>query len=212
MNWAVGMLTASRPRPTIERSLASLKATGFDRVMVSDDVVSRGSWCNWFTTLETLTESGADSLLIVEDDAVFCKGLRGYLESTLWLDPGCALCSAYSCGRYTERDAMPFGWSEENRGHFLVGSLCWAIPRKSAEAILEDLRYSREGYKGIDLRVGLWALDTGRTVWYHKPSLVQHIGCANHAIKRIDQPEDPLWTASDFIGEDRTPAEAMRNL
>lgn len=210
MNWAVGMLTAPRATRTIERSYASLKDAGFDTLVTSDDVGKRGSWCNWFSTVVALLTSNADTLLVVEDDAIFCKGLRDYLEATLWPDPTCALCSAYSNGRYTERDDMPVGWSEKNRGHFLVGSLCWAIPRASAEALVKDLAYSRNGVRGIDLRVGLWALDTGRSVWYHKPSLVQHIGCGNSALRSKDMTGDPLWTASDFIGEQVSVSEAMR--
>ena len=211
MNWESLIITAPRPTPTINRAISSLASAGFFHPYLMDDTEARGSWHNWFRSLGMILGEcrDAEALLIVEDDAIFCKGLRDYLEETLWIDPNCALCSAYSNGRYTERDDMPVGWSEKNRGHFLVGSLCWAIPRASAEAMVKDLAYSRNGVRGIDLRIGLWALDTGRSVWYHKPSLVQHIGCGNSALRSKDMTGDPLWTASDFIGEDRTPAEAM---
>ena len=208
MRWDVAMITAPRPTRTIERSLHSLYDSGFPCDLVQEDTDESGSWPTWFAALSSLLESDADALLIVEDDAIFCKGLRGYLESTLWPDSECALCSAYSCGKYTERPNMSPGWSQMNNGHFLVGSLCWAIPRKSAEAIRDDLYYSRFGRRNIDLRIGLWALDTGRSVWYHKPSLVQHIGSGNSALGRGDQ-SSALWHATDFIGEDTEPTQGV---
>ncbi|MCP4248282.1 MAG: hypothetical protein GY778_14645, partial [bacterium] len=53
MKWAVGMITsAGRPTPTIERSLASLAAAGWDDVEVREDPA--GSWVNWYNLAEKL--------------------------------------------------------------------------------------------------------------------------------------------------------------
>jgi hypothetical protein len=152
-------------------------------------------------------ERRADALLIVEDDAVFCRGLREYLDANLWPeDPEkIALCSAYSPTPYNEPKDVPNGWHEEKRGMYLVGSLCWAIPRASAEAIARDLAYATHAVKSIDVRIGMWAADIGRSVWYHKPSLVQHIGNGNSALGRQVDAAEPLRLAGDFIGEDATP-------
>ena len=60
-----------------------------------------------------------------------------------------------------------------------------------------------EARSRIDARVGRWAAENQRSVWYHTPSLVQHTGSGNSALG------DPLITslrvAADFIGEDSSP-------
>jgi hypothetical protein len=76
------------------------------------------------------------------------------------------------------------------------------MPRESAEAIAHDLAYATHAVKSIDCRVGMWAADSGRSTWYHKPSLVQHIGGGNSALARQNAADDPLRMACDFIGED----------
>ncbi len=55
----------------------------------------------------------------------------------------------------------------------------------------------------IDARVGQWARAAGRTVWYHTPSLVQHLGSGNSALG--DPAVNDLRRAVDFIGEESTP-------
>ncbi|MHC4715337.1 MAG: hypothetical protein ACYS5V_00040 [Planctomycetota bacterium] len=205
MNFAVGMITAPRPEPTIDRCLASLRAAGFEHVSIFCDTTQSGSWPNWYRALTCLLHFPADTILLVEDDAVFCQGLREHLERTLWPAGNCALCSPYSPTPYNEHEDVPGGWHEENRGYHLVGSICWALPRESAQAIVRDLAYAKRATKSIDLRIGMWAADTGRSVWYHKPSLAQHIGSGNSALGRANDAEDPLRMAGDFIGEDRFP-------
>lgn len=201
MHWAVALTTAPRPVPILKRTLASLKRSGFDDVRVFDDAGRKGAWPNWLEAVRTLLEQHpeADALLLCQDDAVLCRGLRAYLDRTLWPGPAAALCSPYCPGPYRKRQS---GWHEQRRGWYLVGALCWAVPRQAAEAILRDLG-SVQARKRIDARVGKWAAATGRTVWYHTPSLAQHLGIGNSALG--DKLAGDLRRATDFIGEDATP-------
>jgi hypothetical protein len=45
-----------------------------------------GAWPNWFLGLAELYErdAGADAYLIVQDDVVFSRNVRRYLEQVLW--------------------------------------------------------------------------------------------------------------------------------
>lgn len=207
MQWVVGVTSAPRPEPTLERTLASLERAGFDERYVFNDAQRRGAWPNWLKALRSLVAVGADTLLVCQDDVVFCRGLRAYLERTLWpgdgprgAEPGrLALCSPYCPTPYRQEQR---GWHRQNRGWHLVGALCWAIPRTAALAMLADLR-SLEADRRIDARVGQWAVRTGRSVWYHFPSLAQHIGLGNSALG--DKNWDSLRRAASFIGEDATP-------
>ena len=203
-HWAVAVTTAPRPVPTLNRTLASLGRAGFDGVQVFDDAGRKGAWPNWLLAVQTLLQrhAEADALLLCQDDAVFCRGLREYLDRTLWPDagerPGVALCSPYCPGPYRRKQS---GWHQQKRGWYLVGALCWALPRRAAEAVLRDLGTVRANDR-IDARVGKWASETDRSVWYHSPSLVQHVGNENSALG--DCLAGDLRRATDFIGENGT--------
>lgn len=164
----------------------------------------RGSWPNW---IAALTESvrrnpDADAYVILEDDGVMCRNVRGYLEWTLWPEAAeaVALCSFYRPQCYTDLMPLARGWHREYRGSCLVGTVAWAIPPESARAIIRDLG-DLGGLSGIDAKVGGWALTTGRATWYHAPSLVQHIANDNSALG-IHEPHVNMRTASDFPGVD----------
>jgi hypothetical protein len=181
--------------------MASLRAAGWSEVELFDDVRQAGAWINWLGGLRALVDGhvDADALMMVQDDAIFCRGLRAHLDRTLWPDAEVALCSPYCPAPY--RRPGP-GWHEERRGWYLVGAICWVLPRESARSLLADLD-GTIAERQIDARVGLWATTAGRSVWYHTPSLVQHTGCGNSALG--DQSTSSIRRAADFIGEEATP-------
>jgi len=201
MHWAVAVTTTPRPVSTLDRTLAGLHRAGWDRCEVVEDTSRAGAWPTWLRALRQLIETHphADALLLCQDDALFCRGLRGYLERTLWPGDRVALCSPYCPAVYrSERQ----GWHREDRGWLLIGAVCWAIPRTAAETILEDLG-GRKAQKHIDAHVGRWARETGGSIWYHTPSLVQHAADDNSTLGYASEPR--LRTAGDFITEEVSP-------
>lgn len=199
-SWAVGITTAPRPQATLERTRKSLAAAGWPQTRVFDDD-GVGAWRNWIGSLAQLVDEDprAEAYMMVQDDAVFCRGLRAYLERTLWPAAGAALGSPYCPGPYKRRRP---GWNRQNRGWYLVGAVCWVFPPSAARVLLAELGRV-EARQQIDARVGRWAASVGRSVWYHTPSLVQHIGTGNSALG--DPLVNNLRTAIDFIGEEATP-------
>jgi hypothetical protein len=203
--WAVGGATAPRPRPTLGRTLQSLRGAGWPECHVFDDARRAGAWPNWISALGTLLarHPDAQAYMLVQDDALFCRCLRPYLEATLWPASRLALCSPYCPAPYRKPKR---GWHPENHGWSLVGAVCWVLPPQAARAIVAELGDVRAKAR-IDARVGRWALRTGRSVWYHTPSLVQHDGVGNSALG--DRNTGRLRVAADFIGQDAVPDPAQ---
>ena len=203
MQWAAGIITAPRPVATLDRSLASLSTAGFEAIEVFDDPTSIGAWPNWLSALRGLLERHphADTLLTCEDDAVYCKNLRAYLDRALWPTDAntVAFCSPYCPALYCV--AGPTGWHQENRGWHQVGAVTMVIPRVTAVAMLHDLVDLPGTNYQVDAKLGRWAAATGRSVYYHTPSLAQHIANTNSAIGK-HTPNTRSREAADFVGED----------
>ena len=202
--WSVGVLTAPRPTPTLPRMLASLCEAGWSDLLVVEDRRKLGHFFAWMKGLATIVdrEPHADAYFLIEDDAVFCRRLRAYLEQSLWPeDPRrLALCSPYSPEAYR---APQRGWHTENRGLYLASSLAWVLPPAAARAVLADLGpWHAQGFNA-DRLVGQWAADRGLDVFYHTPSLAQHVGVGNSALG--DPVDSPLRHAADFVGEEGSP-------
>lgn len=201
IRWAVGLTTAPRPEPTLQQTLHSLQAAGWPDCRLFDDAKRAGAWPNWIAGLRTLLAEypNAEAYMLVQDDAIFCRRLRRYLEKTLWPASNLALCSPYCPAPYRKSE---HGWHQQDRGWNLVGAVCWVIPPHSARSIIADLAHVQARNR-IDARIGQWAKNVGRSVWYHTPSLVQHIGSGNSALG--DPLINSLRKAADFIGEDTLP-------
>lgn len=195
--WAVAVTTAPRPQPTLERTLTSLAATGFPEPLLVSDATRAGSWPTWLAALKRLLEGRPDATayLVVQDDVIFCRKLRSYLERTLWPSETAALCSPFCPAAYRRPTA---GWHRENHGWYLVAAQCWAIPPATARRMVAEL--SRiDSFSRVDAIVGRWARDAGLDCWYHTPSLAQHLGLKNSALG--DNSVTDLRQASDFVGE-----------
>ena len=205
MDFSTVVLTAPRPEPMLGRTLKSLEAAGFNAVGVHDDTAPSGHFRAYMAALRYAVQrnTDAEAYFIIEDDVVFCRGLREYLASTLWPSPveGIALCSPYCPAAYRQRRR---GWDarQSRRGHYLAGSQAWIFPSQAARAILAEVA-PRSSTHNADWEIGRWAKATGRRVWYHTPSLAQHEGIRNSALG--DNAVTELRHAADFIGEDATP-------
>jgi len=198
--WAVGVTTAPRQSPTLERCLTSLATTGWDnpRLFVDGDApvppafghLARtdrrpqlGAWPSYFMALAELLmrEPDADAYMIVQDDALFAADfdVRAYLEQVLWPGKRPWTVSLFCARPYTQ--SQP-GW-HPLRGAWVWGALAFVFPREAAQRFLADInvvkhRWSRRRHAlaDIDWRVGKWAAMWRQPIYYPTPSLVQHIG------------------------------------
>jgi hypothetical protein len=204
---AAGIMTSKRPVNMLQRTLDSLAAAGFDNEPITlwHDTRRIGHMGAWLKLLKSLSANNpsAEALLLLEDDVVFCSGLKDYLLATLW--PTCerpiAVCSIF-CPHAYRQDSK--GWHrQEKRSYYLCASQAWVVPTEAATAILDKFGAQERHEYNADRIIGEWAYKSGRSVLYHTPSLVQHIGIGNSAMGNPTSFE--LHYSSDFIGEGGKP-------
>lgn len=229
--WAVGMTTAPRRTPTIERSLASLSEAGWNDVRLFAEPGSHipnrfthlpvtwresrlGPWPNYFLALHELLlrNPSADAFLLAQDDVLFAPGdhqqsLRQYLQTQLWPDSRTGAVSLYTSAAYATNRK---GWHKLNR-RWIWGALAFVYSRDALVDFLSNsaVRWRLEGKAGglrnIDVVVGNWQVQRNRTIWFCSPSLAQHIGETS-----------TIWPnaratgkrrARDFLGDLQVPAD-----
>ena len=197
--WSVGVTTAPRRKPTLDRCLESVAAAGWQQVRIFAEPrtpISRlasqhalvwrtapsGAWPNWYLALAELyqREPLADAFLMFQDDALLCRGLRPYLEQMLWPHERLAYVSLYN--PLAEPGSDP-RWDAMSAGTLLPGAVALVFPNYAARLLLADsqvLLHRRSGptngLKGTDAVVSAWAKRRNLPELIHAPSLVQHIG------------------------------------
>lgn len=167
-----GIITAPRPVPTLQRSVASLRAAGFDGhiVISSDDpqVASPkgcyaminspalGNLRNWVACLNrllTLATDDADWLCVCEDDISWVPNsidrLEGELKalrvaSSFSRNGALSLFFPIAMARDIDKGTrLSRGWYPHNRGFKTWGAQCFLLSRTMAIDLLES-----DGLKG----------------------------------------------------------------
>lgn len=218
-NWAVGVVTAPREEPTLATTLQSLRDAGWPvpRLFVEPETelpseavdlpVSLrserlGLWPNWLLGLTELVlrHPDADAYLMVEDDVLFRRGLRRWLEERLWPLERIGVVSLF-CPKTYASDVH--GWKEVKEGWGFAGAQALIFPPPSARLLLGDplvlhhrRRGPRQGNYDTDAVVGLWAELSKLPVLVHSPSLVQHVG--NASTSGHGRADGPYRSAVDF--------------
>lgn len=198
--WAVGVTTAPRRKPTLEACLSSLVQAGWNQlrlfaepgteipaafsylpVALRDGVL--GAFPNWYLSLAELVMRNphADAYFLCQDDVLLSRGLRAYLEQTLWPAPDVGIVSVYCPSHYAVGQTK--GFHIENRGWDSWGALAYIFPNPSARAVLTDpavLNHRHhgpaEGLRNIDSLLGSFCRRRRLRYLVHVPSLAQHIG------------------------------------
>ena len=196
----IGMTTAPRRQPTFERSIASLRETGFNeevhvfaepetfatvpklpRTHLHVNEKKQGCFGNWKTTLlYLLSNTKTPWLMIVQDDAVWAPGAAVVLR-TMMLDPRApqsGFLSPYTSGSRTvvTKDFVD-GWNETRAGWQFWGALALCMNRASAEQLTKHSRFVKHwDSKAVDAVVAASMIDMRRPTYVHVPSLVDHIG------------------------------------
>ncbi len=229
--WVTGVTTAPRPEPTLDRSLRSLADAGWPDALVFAEpdsyvpdwlephrLVQRpttlGAWPNWLMSLQELTlrYPWADAYLLCQDDVVYTRDLRAYLETTLWPSERVGVASLHTA---LHQDSGKRGWSMLGEGEVMAwGAQAYAIPNPAARALLRSPlvvnhrhRGPRHGLCNIDTVIGQWCETSGFPYFVHSPSLTEHVGDTS-----------AIWTHGDttgrrhagtFPGEDSSICEEM---
>lgn len=151
--WAIGVTTAPRKTATLERTLASLAAAGFDSPHLFADGYTPsvdadhyslltthknkiGGWPNFLLALTELTvrQPQADYFAVIQDDVVFSANLRAWLE---WqqLPPGAGVYSVFTPACYSRNRA---GWFAVREGFGQAAAQTFVFPRERAFQFLSD--------------------------------------------------------------------------
>ena len=217
-NWAVGITIAPRKDPTHTKTIDSFIEAGWDSINIFAEpgvkfserhklmpIIQReekmGAWTNWFTALKDLIRlyPDADCYGIIQDDVVFCRGLRKFLEAVLWPADDVGVCSVFTPSHYTQDLA---GWYKNDRAGKLWMAQTYFFPPDSAKSCVAHKRCKNwKKEKQIDNVVGFWSRATKRYPYYFSPSLAQHIGHTS-TIWSENSTANGRRAASDFVGQD----------
>lgn len=221
MKWAYGLTTVGgRRKDLLPRTLASLRAGGFDRPRlfvdgtndIPDwetefglDVTARTTplrtYGNWTLALAELylREPLADRYAVFQDDFVTYRNLREYLEHCKYPDKG--YWNLYSFPRNEAlAPADKTGWFKtDQKGK---GAVALVFDRKAVLALLSNQHMVErplnvhKGHKSVDGGLVTAAQLAGWTEYAHMPSLVQHTGVHSSMGNR------PHQLSGSFRGEE----------
>lgn len=213
------MTTAPRPVPTKDQSIQSFRAAGFtERLFVSPDgqvppffdtnvLISvkqerLGVLKNWAYTLGVLLKTGADHLMVMQDDVTWAAGSAEIVYAALGRE-AMGFVSWYvdpKVGREVEqatgRRPAPAGWYDSRLGGDSGGALCYSFDREVAQRLMDDPQFqdflaTRE--RNIDRLVPKCLMDLGIPMRVRMPGLVHHqLGSGNSSIKP-KKPRDTFY-------------------
>jgi hypothetical protein len=213
MKWTVGLITSPRNDFNyIEETLNSFSKTGFELPVIFAEpksiipssfkghVVYRrkkfGDWTNWATGLYELllSEPDSDYFLMLEDDVIFCSGIKDYLEYSIHkLEPFGTIC-LFTPSIYHKKNFK--GFHNEERGHRTWCTQAVIISRDNLMHFFSDSEVNKHRFKdtfgfhesywccpNVDFKnsikdavIGRWAKKKNLPIYYHTPSLAKHIG------------------------------------
>lgn len=218
MNWSIGITTCKRNNNFTKNLIKKIKMNGWDKISLyaepdsevdnSVRVINRdmvyGCWTNWICSLYDMysIDIEADYYCIFEDDIEICLGVKNYLENLL---PSIERFGAISLYTPSNQSRKSLGLNCIHDNSFMAESV-WGTQAIvfSKESLCRFLSsrnvfdHRRIGYgvnnKNRDTALGIWASKQGEKLFYHNPSLVQHIGkesSINHE----------YHYSSNFVGE-----------
>lgn len=232
LKWVVGVITCPRKEDFLQRTLTSIQNAGWSHESTTifaepntivddnfDDIVVRrmkpfGDWTNWATGLFELLlrEPNADYFLMSEDDVLYNRDSKKYLEASFSCLGNFGSLSLYTPSKYQKSKFR--GWHNECRGvetwstQTVIMSKESVIKFFSFEDTLrhrfQDIFHAPEVKWGVsgdpknsvkDAVIGNWAKKNNLPVYFHTPSLAQHIGTTSTIDASFHQSED-------FVGED----------
>lgn len=234
LKWSVGIITCPRKDGSyfLGRTVSSIQNAGWDDATIFAEpgavipdnfhgrVVERtrqyGDWTNWATGLFDLLlcEPESDYFLMSEDDVLYNRDSKTYLESSFPHLGNFGSLSIYTPSRYQHHTFH--GWHDECRGVETWSTQTVIMSKESVIRFLsypdtlrhrfQDIFHAPEVKWGVsgdpknsvkDAVIGHWAKNNNLPVYFHTPSLAQHIGTTS----TIDA---TFHHSEDFVGEDHS--------
>lgn len=213
--WKVGITVAKRKISYVDATYQSLLDAGWnegdiwlfcepsvdlDRVypnIVTHDV-TLGEYRNWAFALKALSAFDADAYFTVQDDVVFCRGLREYLDRVLWPQLNCGFISPFCPSIYA--NGNKWHWIRKHVGKNFLMAQTLIFPRDSVIQIVNSTVFKNYNHEWhVDNFVGMWAMNYQRPPYFHNPSLAQHIG-EHSAVWDGTETLDDYRIANNFVG------------
>lgn len=201
MKWAVGVTTAPRQVSTLDQCLGSLRNAGWasevtvfaepnSPVAASEHVVvhkqRKGVWHNWLHAANhLLSNTDAELLMTVQDDAVFHPDCREFAEQILWPSAKTGAVSLYTAKHYSQRVRFAPGiYAYESRGFWGALALIWprhvlqqAVDHRIANRWTgtDGKKRSPEKIANSDTAIGAILSAMRKELYMVQPSPVQHV-------------------------------------
>lgn len=196
--WAYGVTTVpQRKGDLLPKTLRSLVDAGFDKSRLFVDGAKEGfdsfgldvtyryprirTYGNWVLSLAELyiREPGAQLYAVFQDDVVFCRNIRQYLERSSY--PAMGYWNLYTVP--ANQKLVPpgtQGWYRSNqhgRGALaLVFSRDTVLTLLTHQHMVERPLDSMRGWRTVDGGIVTAMKKAGHSEYVHNPSLVQHAG------------------------------------
>jgi hypothetical protein len=220
---ALAMISAPRPQPTWERSLAELRRGGFHQtvhifqepatgirpglgIVVHSNRRRLGIWRNWLQAAKHLLErTNASLLMICEDDLAMCPTAAAALKQGLAKIPSgrFGVASLYTPLHNVGEGPVTLGWQTTTIGRTTWGATVYCFSRRSLTEILSSAPVRNTGAFGhTDSIIGAACVAIGRKMFSHLPSLVDHTGGGNstsghlHSLDSMAVGFDPQLTSA----------------
>lgn len=206
---AITVITGTRPVPTIDNTISSLRNSGFnqkitisadpgavigqhDNVEIFRNKAAIGNCQQWKTNMERLLATSNEPWYMFTEDDILCvpdtmKHILGLCSS---IRKQIGFISAYTPKAYAK--TWPWlethhGWARINRGWDTWGCQCIVMQRKSMELFSKAPKLNTEWF-AADAVLGEFFLHQGLDCYYAAPSLVEHVGLYNSGYNNMPHP------------------------
>ncbi len=213
---AIAMIAAPRSRPTVDRSLASLRRGGFTQsievfaepgtdvapasgVIIHENPSRLGGWQNWRQSATWLLENSTspfsmvceDDIELAEDAALGLQHAIDTLPHDRW-----GFASLYT-PRWNLRNHSPVdGWQAVDLRQGGWGSLTYCFTRESLESLLRCTELQANAPHGdADVLTIFTFTALKRDCYFHVPSLCDHTG---HGISTLGHVHSDETAAVEF--------------
>jgi hypothetical protein len=188
-----------------------------------------GDWTNWATGFYELLLSNptTDYFLMAEDDALICKDAKKYLEYALPQLGEFASLSLYTPSHYRRKKRC---FHNELRSSLTWSTVTVIMSQKQAISFFSDNMVQRHRFENIfdvqaafwccpksdpkntikDAVIGQWAERQNLPVYYHTPSLAEHVGLESTLTDEASNRNNGRQSC-DFVGEDHDLSEWFKS-